>query len=379
MGALAWIEAIAIALATGMDVLTVFSVAAGGFKPDWGVYAASAVTLGLCVIGVLRIPHAPNRRYVSIVVACLALCVAGWLPPDGILTFVLSAILAARLTFAFDLRGAAAAWVVACAAISTRFFSAIVGPDHAVLGGSSSLNWIMYFQDVAPTALLLALIFGMIVLMKIYATSSADEATTRERTRIALDLHDFLGHGLTTLRVHLQNVDRHRASDPPKAQVYLERAIASSGELLADIRETVGMLHDDDRLNTLPLPALIERLCNDFASTYETQIDVRLHINCEPSGRIAVTLYRVIQEALTNVARHASAGYVCLTIRGDQDTIEATIEDDGRGLQEQARNGGHGLISMRERITRLSGTFSISPRTGGGTIVRALVPIEASA
>jgi signal transduction histidine kinase len=214
--------------------------------------------------------------------------------------------------------------------------------------------------------------------MKVYAASSADAAATRERTRIALDLHDFLGHGLTTLRVQLQNAERYRGSDPGKADDYVRRAMASSGDLLSDVRETVTLLHDDVERTTPSFSVLFDRLCSDFASTHDTIVERRVDVAREPSGRLAVALYRTIAEALTNVARHASAEHVWVTVRGDETSVEASVEDDGCGIVADTQGRGHGLTSMRERIAGVGGVFSISARTAGGTAVRAAVPIEAA-
>ena len=245
----------------------------------------------------------------------------------------------------------------------------------AAAGGPHGL--VAYALLVVPTAILLALIFGMIGLMKVYAASSADAAAAHERTRIALDLHDFLGHGLTTLRVQLQNAERYRASDPIKADAYVRQALASSGELLDDVRETVSLLHDDVERTTLSFSKLFDRLCADFASTHDTIVDRQVDVVLEPTGRIAVALYRTIQEALTNVARHASAEHVWVAVRGDERRVEASVADDGRGIAAETQHRGHGLISMRERIAGVGGAFSISARAGGGTVVRASVPVEA--
>jgi signal transduction histidine kinase len=363
--ALVWIEAAATALAVAADVcLIVFDPAEASLSAH--LYPLTALVTAACIAGVFAIPHAPNRRYVAIAVASIALVAIGWLPPPGLLMFVLAAILAARLTFAFGFRGAVLAWLVACVALSTRVYAA------------SPHGFAAYALAIAPFAILLALIFGIIGMMKVYAATSADAAATSERTRIALDLHDFLGHGLTTLRVQLQNAQRYRSTDPAKADDYVRRAVDSSGELLADVRETVALLHDDVERTTPSFSVMFERLCDDFASTHATVVERHADVAPEPSGRVAIALYRSIQEALTNVARHAAAAHVWVRVRGDERSVEAIVEDDGCGIDPQAQTRGHGLISMRERIAGAGGSFTIAARSGGGTIVRAIVPVEAA-
>ncbi|HTA40703.1 MAG TPA: ATP-binding protein [Candidatus Acidoferrales bacterium] len=371
--ALVWIEAAATAMAAAADLcLIVFDPPSAARNAH--VYPVTALVTGVCIAAVFAIPHAPSRRYVAIAMACLSLVAVGWLPPPGLLMFVLAAILAARLTFAFGSSGAAAAWLVACLALSTRVYAQIDGAGTSAAGPH---GFVAYALAIAPFAILLALIFGIIGLMKVYAASSADAAAASERTRIALDLHDFLGHGLTTLRVQLQNAEHYRSIDSAKADDYVRRAVASSGELLADVRETVGLLHDDVERTTLSFSAMFDRLCADFASTHATVVERRSDVSPGPSGRIAIALYRTIQEALTNVARHASAAHVWVAVGGGETSIEATVEDDGCGIAGAAQPRGHGLLSMRERVTGVGGTLTISARAGGGTVVRAVVPVEA--
>jgi signal transduction histidine kinase len=372
--ALVWIEAVATVLAALADAGLVLLDPAEA-RLNMHVYPITALVTATCVAAIFAIPHAPSRRYAAIAVACITLAVAGWLPPPGLLMFVLAAILATRLTFAFDIRGAVLAWLVACVALCARVY-AESNAAGALPGGPQSV--LSYVMQVVPFAILLALIFGLIALMKVYAASSADAAATTERTRIALDLHDFLGHGLTTLRVQLQNAELYRTSDPAKADDYVRRAVASSGGLLDDVRETVGLLHDDVERTTPSFSVLFDRLCTDFASTHDTVVERRLEVMLDPSGRIAVALYRTMQEALTNVARHAAAAHVWIAVRGDGRVVEASVEDDGRGITGDPQRRGHGLISMHERIAGVGGTFSIDARTGGGTVVRASIPVEAA-
>jgi signal transduction histidine kinase len=147
---------------------------------------------------------------------------------------------------------------------------------------------------------------------------------------------------------------------------------------LNDVRETVGLLHDDVERTTPSFSTLFDRLCSDYAATHDTIVERRVDVAHEPTGRVAVALYRAIQEALTNVARHASAQHVWIDVRGDDRRLEASVEDDGCGISGEPDGRGHGLRSMRERIAGVGGEFSIAGRNGGGTVVRAAVPVEAA-
>lgn len=372
--ALVTIEAAATALAFAADVCLVLFDRTEAAR-NIGLYPLAIAVSMLCITAIFAIPHAPNRGYIATTVALVTLLGLGWLPPPGLLLFVLDAILAARLIFAFGFSGAACAWLVGCAALTIRVAAVMGGTPP---GNGEPIGLAAYALQIVPYAILLALIFGMIGLMKVYAASSADAAASTERTRIALDLHDFLGHGLTALRVQLQNAERYRDTDPQKADSYIARAMASSGELLDDVRATVGLLHDEASAVSPSFSVLFERLCTDFAATHSAALHREMHASAEPSGRVAVALYRTIQEALTNVARHAYATNVWVTIRDDGRSMEACIEDDGCGIAPDARSRGHGLLSMRQRIAGVGGEFSVDGRTGGGTAVRASVPLEAT-
>src|SRR5579863_35668 len=150
--ALVWIEAVALALGVAMDVLLVaMDPTDAAVNRHW--YPLTAACALACSAAVFSIPHAPNRRYAIVAIAAVTLGVLGWLPPDGLVPYVLAAILCARLTFAFGSGGAIFAWLIAVASLLLRLYSGTVGPDHSA-GASGPRSFAEAILYVGPFTLL---------------------------------------------------------------------------------------------------------------------------------------------------------------------------------------------------------------------------------
>lgn len=318
---------------------------------------------------VFAIPHARNRRYWLIAVSIAGICVTRLFPQHQILPQTLLITLCARLVFAFGFRGFALAFAVEV--LST-----------AGLGAVAMRFERASFSDVctqtAFDVVLFGLIFGLIGMSRLYADKASAAAAAAERMRIAVDLHDLLGHGLTTLSVQLQNADLLREKEPVKAAAYVKHGLATASGLLSDVRETVAMLHDAAETRPAPLRALLARLRADFSSADGVEASWHVDLAAEPSGRASMMLYRVLQEALTNVMRHAQASRVDVRLCGDDRVMTLSIEDDGRGFTSEPRSG-HGLAFMRMRVESMGGSFNLSSKAGAGTRLYAVIPLEASA
>jgi signal transduction histidine kinase len=366
--ALVWIEGACFALAFGGDIWFSLTIHfdRGGSLAAWLSPYIPLVTLQAVLV--FSIPHAPNRRHLVIAGAIAASCVVALVPSTGISSIVLLAILAARLTFSFGFRGAALTWGAAVAALACDAIAERWGPAHLSV---AEILFGMY-----GIAVQLALIFGIIGVLWLYARAAASAAASAERARIALDLHDSLGHSLTTLTVQLQNAQRLRTSAPERADAYVDSAAAKTAEVLQDVRETVRLLHNDDAAAAPPLPTLLARLHADFVATHAIDVAWHAHLAQEPPGRVAMAVYRVLQEALTNVTRHANAKRVEVRVLGKAGGIDVTVRDDGEGF-EQSATSGRGLASMQSRIESIGGTLAIASNAGRGTLVHAHVPVEA--
>ncbi len=368
---LTWIEFGAVVLTSGADLFRVVVASPYGAMVDPIPYIVAAATVVVTAGAIFAIPHSPNRRFFAIAVAIAGIGALGWLPPHGNIVVALAAVLAARLTLAFGIRGSAIAWGAVLVAI-------VLDTVEQARGSAYASEFALAAYLIFSNALLFALVFGMIAMMAIYAKTTAESAASAERARIALDLHDSLGHGLTTLSVHLENADLLHTTNPQKANAYVKRAAESVAGLLADVRDTVAILHDDVKAAPAPFQTLLDRLHSEFLSTHDCDVQWSVQLAHELSGRVTIALYRVLQEALTNVARHAGATRVRVAIFDTKGAIELRVEDNGRGFSGDPL-GRHGLVSMRSRIESVGGDISITSHAGVGTVVFVLVPLEAGA
>jgi signal transduction histidine kinase len=204
-----------------------------------------------------------------------------------------------------------------------------------------------------------------------------DSVREEEHTRIARQIHDELGQSLTALRLDLTWVGRKI----PKGHTALRRRI-DAAVALTDETITVGQRIVEGLrppiLDDLGLAPAVEWYAQHFAKRSGLRIEFDAGAE-EPvvSDQLAVTAYRIVQEALTNVARHAQATHARVRL-GEQDgalTIE--IHDDGRGFPEEVSRNPHsfGIVGMRERAASHGGALAITTSPGAGTTVRVTFPL----
>ncbi|SDE55251.1 sensor histidine kinase [Pseudonocardia oroxyli] len=209
---------------------------------------------------------------------------------------------------------------------------------------------------------------------------AAREETARrqageERLRIARELHDLLGHHVSLINVQAGVALYLMDSDPEQARGALATIKQSSGELLREMRATLGVLRGVDeeppRAPTAGLAVLGGLVADNEAAGLSVESvvdDVDL-----PAG-VDLAAYRIVQESLTNVRRHAGATRATVRITAEPGALRILVEDDGRG----AAGGppGNGLAGMRERAAALGGTLVHGPAPGGGFRVEARLPLE---
>ena len=196
--------------------------------------------------------------------------------------------------------------------------------------------------------------------------------TVREenRTRIAREIHDELGQSLTALRIDLAWLGNRCDGDP-----LISKRLNSAHLLLVKTLEAVRRISEDLRpgmLDDLGLAAAIENHVAKF--TENSGIPCALTMNREEfeiGDGMATAIFRLIQEALTNVARHASARNVSVEILDDVDTIHLMVQDDGCGLSPPVDRKTFGLLGMRERVKMFGGKFEMTSAPGKGTRIDA--------
>lgn len=195
-----------------------------------------------------------------------------------------------------------------------------------------------------------------------------DTVRASERTRIARDLHDAVGHHLTALNLHLDLALRQSGAAAPAA-LHTSRELASS--LLAEVRVVVST----ERRSQIELKSAIETLCQGIpepAIRFDCGDDLRLE-----SAQLAHTLFYCVQEALTNALRHAHARQLDIALRKSDARILLTIDDDGCGAQGAA--DGNGMRGMRERVAGAGGTIEAGPGPRRGHRLAIVLPLSGSA
>jgi signal transduction histidine kinase len=193
-----------------------------------------------------------------------------------------------------------------------------------------------------------------------------------ERQRMAREIHDTLAQGLTGIITQVQAAQRVWDA-PEQARAHVDRALALAKDSLAEARRSVQALRPGE-LEDARLPDAIGDLARRWADG--SGVDTRVEVTGDRvplSPAIEVALFRVAQEALTNVAKHAAATRVGLTLSYLGDEVLLDVRDDGRGMRN-VNGQGFGLNSMRQRIRSVGGTVEIESSPGEGTAVSASVP-----
>jgi signal transduction histidine kinase len=211
------------------------------------------------------------------------------------------------------------------------------------------------------------------------AEQRAELGATQERARIAREMHDVVAHGLSVIVVQADGARYAAEQDPDLAPQALETVAQTAREALAEMRQLLGLLRDGDTL-TRPQPrlsdiaTLVEETRADGMELAATLPEPGLAV---PEG-VALTSFRVVQEALSNVRKHAGPGAAAtVTVTAAANSLEIEVTDDGRGAAAEGTrdSGGLGLVGMRERITAHDGTLETGPAPGGGFRVYARMPL----
>jgi signal transduction histidine kinase len=211
--------------------------------------------------------------------------------------------------------------------------------------------------------------------LKEYAGRVEELAVAEERNRLAREMHDTLGHRLTVAAVQLEGVQRLISSEPERAASMVATVRQQVVEALAELRSTVATLRaplDAD----LPLLISLARLAKDFEDA--TGLPVHLDLPGEAPGLTGfqqTAVYRMVQEGLTNVQRHAHASQTWLTLACREDGVEVILADDGTGFPASQEMSGFGLRGLYERAAHLGGELTLGSRPGGGAQLILRLPL----
>ncbi|WP_129840198.1 histidine kinase [Streptomyces sp. RFCAC02] len=320
-----------------------------------------AVALVVTVLGALVVVYAHNDRHATRLWTFAA--------PD-----VALGVLAARTS-----RGR---WFASAALTFTTQAVAIAGQGSSQLAG---------YIVVALLAIVTASVIGLLGReRREHATALREqevaEAVTAERLRIARELHDMVAHSIGIIAIQAGVGSRVIDTQPAEARAALRAVEETSRETLAGLRRTLVALREAEpgpaAVPLGPAPGLddLERLATATADAGVT-VDLRWGGRRRPlPPDLELSAYRIVQEAVTNVVRHARTGRCRVRVEYGEEEVSVEVVDDGRGMRDGgAAGGGFGLTGMRERVALLHGRFEAGPRPGGGFRVAAALPVPAEA
>lgn len=212
-----------------------------------------------------------------------------------------------------------------------------------------------------------------------YANRIEQNAILEERNRLAREIHDGLGHYLTAVNIQLKAAQAILHSDPEEAARAINKAQILSEEALADVRRSVSALRTDQ-----PVSQKASQVIQILADSISSDL---LNISCTTTGdepdlppHVVFTLYRIVQEALTNVQKHSGASSAAITLQYLPDRLNLSIADNGAGMnpQDHETDGHFGLVGLRERVHLMGGEASIHTAPGKGVTLQVEIPITRS-
>lgn len=195
-------------------------------------------------------------------------------------------------------------------------------------------------------------------------------ATELERTRIAREIHDSLGHTLTSMNIQIEVARKFFERDQSRATEALDVAKQLASQSLTDVRMAVQSIRNPDFNFKDAVHALTAQIQQSEA------LQVKVHLDApEINSATGYQLYRIIQECLTNVMKHAKASEARVELKHDGVNLELNVSDNGVGLQKSSAGGGFGIRGMQERVESLHGTVTIHSQPEKGTRLQVIIPL----
>jgi signal transduction histidine kinase len=207
-----------------------------------------------------------------------------------------------------------------------------------------------------------------------YALRIEELATVQERNRISRDIHDSVGHALTGLNLHLEAALKLWQTDPEEATEFLTEAKQLGSKALKEVRQSIATLRVDP-LVALSLPEAIADLVEEFKRSSGISTILQIDLEQPIKNEIKVAVYRIIQESLTNICKHASATSVQINLQTGTNLI-LIIGDNGKGFKIDRNTTGFGLQSMSDRALAVGGNLDIETAPNGGCKIIASFPLN---
>jgi two-component system, sensor histidine kinase and response regulator len=198
-------------------------------------------------------------------------------------------------------------------------------------------------------------------------------AAIAERHRIARNIHDSLGHALVALNIQMETALELWQEAPDEAFRLLQGAKKLGSDALQSVRESVAEIRTDP-LQNQSLKQGIDQLVEEFQRITHILLDYQIHLLHTPPQRIGVAVYRIIQEGLTNISKHADATVVTLRLQTIESGVQIMLQDNGKGFQPNVNCSGFGLQGIRERVGALGGQLQIDSQPGAGCCMTVHLP-----
>jgi signal transduction histidine kinase len=230
---------------------------------------------------------------------------------------------------------------------------------------------------IVAIGLLIGRALGVLELETDVIQKRGEQALADERARIARELHDVIGHSISVMGVQAGAVRRVLLPEQQREREALLAVEETGRQAVGEMRRLIGLLRPDEEGIGAPSPSLarVEQLAADMRGAglaLELQVEGDLR-DLPPGPDLAA--YRIVQEALTNVLKHAPAAHVTAAVRAGDRRLEVDVRDDGRGAAAANGHVGHGLVGMRERTALYGGSLRAGPDPAGGFRIHAEIPL----
>lgn len=368
---------------TATDALLAAPLVAAAIAQALVASIADDLITGLAIALLTTVPVAFRRS--RPVAAALVSTAAGLIPSDG---YVYVGYVAAFIVFYsvaahVDARASVAATVVAgcgLAVTGSLIHGAAFGEYFGALSAVAAPAVVGRF--VRHQRIQAARLRDLTEQLEREREQRVTAAVTDERTRIARELHDVIAHEVSVIAIQSDAAEAALDTDPALARQPLVAIRASAVSALAEMRRLLSVLRDpDEPVGEAPQPGLAQ-LDELIERAGALGIDVRLDVEGRPAAipaSVDLSAYRILQEALTNVHKHAHGAPTVIRVRWLADRLELEVRDRGNGTAAPPNGNGHGLVGMRERTRMHGGSVDAGAGPDGGFVVTAVLPLGTSA
>ncbi|MEM9162318.1 MAG: sensor histidine kinase [Cyanobacteria bacterium P01_F01_bin.4] len=355
--------------------------------------------IGFSVLGILallsmvsptRWPAWQRQVYILLEIGCLLISrsLTDWgLDPYLYLVLVKSCFLLPRRNVIFTTIAAGVGWHLSLAQRLSQQFAAPNDEIREQFEASLAAPRPLLILDAVINSATIYFVMSLLIILLCWAVLAERKsrqqasalsqevetlAADLERTRIARDIHDSLGHTLTTLDVQLEVAQALHTQEPERALQALNRAKHLSNESLQEVRRAVSTM----RHGSFDLPAALGSLVEQVKQTYPEQpLTIETQINL-PSLPLQVSqqLFLILKEGVTNIQKHSQASLVKLWAQTTPEGITVGLSDNGIGFSPEKPSTGFGLRGMQERVQLLAGQMTVHSTLGKGTLIRVTIP-----